>query len=59
VFTPFYTTKPRGTGLGLALVQQIAVEHGGHVECESTPRKGATFTIYLSLPIKTKTEDHL
>ena len=47
VFTAFYTTKVRGTGLGLTLVQQIATEHGGHVECESTPGKGSTFTIVL------------
>jgi len=47
VFVPFYTTKPSGTGLGLALVQQIAGEHGGHVECESIPGRGATFTIFL------------
>lgn len=49
VFTPFFTTKPRGTGLGLALVQQIATEHGGHVECDSAPGKGSTFTIVLPL----------
>lgn len=47
VFNPFFTTKPSGTGLGLALVQQIAVEHGGHVECESHVGKGTTFTIFL------------
>jgi signal transduction histidine kinase len=52
VFTPFYTTKIRGTGLGLTLVQQIATEHGGHVECESTPGKGSTFTIVLPLTEK-------
>lgn len=49
VFTPFYTTKPGGTGLGLTLVQQIAGEHGGHVECESRTGKGTTFTIFLPL----------
>lgn len=49
VFTPFFTTKSGGTGLGLTLVQQIAVEHGGHVECESQAGKGTTFTIYLPL----------
>lgn len=52
VFTPFYTTKPSGTGLGLTLVQQIAIEHGGHVECESLVGKGTTFTIYLQLADK-------
>jgi signal transduction histidine kinase len=47
VFAPFFTTKPGGTGLGLALVQQITAEHGGHLECESTQDKGSTFTIFL------------
>jgi signal transduction histidine kinase len=53
VFTPFFTTKSGGTGLGLTLVQQIAIEHGGHVECESQVGKGTTFTIYLPLREKT------
>ena len=47
VFVPFYTTKPEGTGLGLTSVQQIAIEHGGHVECESAPGRGSSFTIFL------------
>ena len=49
VFTPFYTTKKEGTGLGLALVQQIVTEHSGHVECESASGNGSTFTIFLPL----------
>jgi signal transduction histidine kinase len=47
VFKPFFSTKTKGTGLGLTLVQQIVTEHGGHVECISAVGKGSTFTIYL------------
>ncbi len=53
VFEPFYTTKKEGTGLGLALVQQIVTEHGGHIECESASGKGSTFTIHLPMEGKT------
>jgi len=53
VFAPFFTTKPKGTGLGLALVQQTVIEHGGHVECESSPGRGSTFTIFIPLAEKT------
>lgn len=49
VFVPFLSTKASGTGLGLTLVQQIANEHGGHVECESEPGKGTVFTVFLPL----------
>lgn len=47
LFSPFFTTKPKGTGLGLALVQQIITDHAGRVECESEPGRGTTFTIFL------------
>jgi signal transduction histidine kinase len=47
VFEPFYTTKAAGTGLGLAIVRQAAETHGGTVEVESPPGRGARFRIRL------------
>jgi two-component system, NtrC family, nitrogen regulation sensor histidine kinase GlnL len=38
LFDPFVTTKPKGSGLGLALVAKIIGDHGGIIECESQPR---------------------
>jgi two-component system sensor histidine kinase HydH len=47
IFMPFYTTKDKGSGIGLALVQKIATEHGGNISVESKEGEGSTFRIFL------------
>ena len=47
VFEPFYTTKPDGVGLGLAVVRSIVQAHGGRVSAENGPRGGAVFRVAL------------
>ncbi len=47
IFNPFFTTKKRGTGLGLPLARRIVAEHGGRLKLDSTPGQGATATITL------------
>jgi len=49
IFQPFFTTKTKGTGLGLMIVQRIVREHGGRIEVESNVGTGTTFRIWLPL----------
>jgi signal transduction histidine kinase len=51
IFTPFYTSKKTGTGLGLALSRKILEEHGGRLDVKSEPGSGAEFVI--TLPTRT------
>ncbi len=47
IFSPFFTTKKKGTGLGLFFSQQIINKHSGHIHVESETGSGTTFTVYL------------
>jgi len=49
IFEPFYTTKAKGSGLGLMIVQRIVREHGGRLELESRVDEGTQFRVWLPL----------
>jgi two-component system sensor histidine kinase HydH len=48
IFKPFFTTKERGAGLGLAICQRIIKEHGGNIAVKSIPTKGSVFFVRLN-----------
>ncbi|MCD6350852.1 MAG: FHA domain-containing protein, partial [Armatimonadetes bacterium] len=56
LFQPFYTTKEKGTGLGLFSARRIVQEHGGVLEVDTRPGEGTTVSLRL-LPVGKKTDD--
>ena len=51
LFLPFYSTKQRGSGLGLSIAAKIAQEHGGSISAESNAPKGACFLLRLPVAV--------
>jgi signal transduction histidine kinase len=51
IFNPFFTTKEKGTGLGLAKVFAVMESHRGRVELKSAPGEGATFTLIMPMGV--------
>jgi signal transduction histidine kinase len=49
LFTPFFTTKPDGTGLGLPIAHQVVTAHSGQIEVTSEPDAETTFTVRLPI----------
>ena len=49
IFDLYFTTKSDGTGVGLAVAQQIVAAHGGTIEVASAPQRGTTMTVRLPL----------
>jgi len=47
IFTPFFTTKPKGSGLGMAITLKLIKEHNGLLKIDSTPGEGTAVTVFL------------
>ena len=57
VFQPFFTTKRKGSGLGLSITRRLIEQHGGHIDVESDPGKGTVFEIFLNVNTKRKEQE--
>jgi signal transduction histidine kinase len=57
LFEPYFTKRPDGTGLGLAVSYRIIKAHGGEIRVESEERQGATFTVILPFFIPTVSQE--
>ena len=59
IFEPFYTTKPTGMGMGLAISQRIINALGGSIQAENNPDRGATFSFVLPTGIAGRREEYV
>jgi PAS domain S-box-containing protein len=57
IFDPFFSTKEKGHGLGLATSYSIIHRHGGYIDVNSEPGKGSTFNVYLPAAIKAESPE--
>ncbi|HME44246.1 MAG TPA: ATP-binding protein [Syntrophorhabdales bacterium] len=57
IFNPFFTTKEKASGPGLAISNKIVMHHNGHIEVRSRAGEGAIFVVYLPLNSKTLTRE--
>jgi two-component system, NtrC family, sensor kinase len=57
IFEAFYSTKERGTGLGLAFTRQVVEEHGGSIRCDSAVGRGTTFVVRLPAAAGERTDE--
>jgi two-component system, NtrC family, sensor kinase len=57
IFEAFYSTKERGTGLGLAFTRQVVEEHGGSIRCDSAVGRGTTFVVRLPAAADERTDE--
>jgi signal transduction histidine kinase len=49
LWTPFFTTKPKGMGIGLGICKRVVEAHGGRIKVESSLNKGTVFTVFLPI----------
>jgi signal transduction histidine kinase len=58
IFDPFFSTKPKGTGLGLALTHKIVCAHAGSIEVTPAPGRGTCFTLFLPVADEHSSRGH-
>jgi len=57
LFTPLFSTKAKGVGLGLSICKQIVEGHGGNITVKSIAGEGSTFTVRLPIRVEEKGDE--